>query len=300
MRQCRHAIKAAEDPCASVLFLVVSSQLQVTAKPLQSPTPDKGAVRFFLTASAKGGSAAVLQETELTVVVDEVPAQVKALRPVKDDPLLFALLVDISKSDAATADSVKEAAFQLFQRLGSSQNQGYLGFFNHRLTISRTPLPVSQAKQALDAATFTGGTAIYDAIEQTCRQKLSRAGNPDRPRRLILVISDGEDNQSHVTHRGAEEAALEEGISVVSIVTRSALGGERGEAFMREVSHRTGGLSIEKDLKQAVPVALAAIDAQWEITLAPPRPADKKLHSMQVKCKQKDVHISAPSDVLLE
>jgi Ca-activated chloride channel homolog len=273
--------------------------MQVTARPFQLPT-EAGVVRFFLTASAKGDPPAALQKEELSAVVDGTAAQIKGVRPAKDDPLLFAVLVDISKSDAAAADSVREAAFQLFRRLGVGQNQGYLGFFNHRLAMTRTTIPVSQVRQALDAAVFEGGTAVYDAIGLTCRQKLSRSGNPDRTRRLIVLISDGEDNSSHVTHGGAEESALEEGVSVFSIVTKSPLGGERGEAFMKEISHRTGGFSTEKDLNQAVPASLAAIDAQWELTVALASPADKKLHPMQIKCKQKDVRISSPSDVFLE
>lgn len=282
------------------LLLVASCQMEMSARPLRALAPDSGDVRFFLTASAKGDSPAVLQETDLSVVVDGAPVQVKGVRPANDEPLLFALLVDISRSDAPDADAVRQAAFELFQRLGMGQNQGFLGFFNHRLAISRTPLPIQQAKQALDAATFTGGTAVYDAVEQTCRQKLNRSGNPDKPRRLILLISDGEDNSSHTTNRGAEEAALEEGVSVFSIVTKSPLGGARGQAFMKEIGHRTGGLSTEKDLKQAVAISIAAIETQWEVTLASSRSADRKLHSLQIKCKQKDVHISAPSDVFLE
>jgi|SRR5215471_3580662 len=293
--------------CAVVPLLVVTSQMQVTARRLQLPASNTGIARIFLTASAKGASRVVLQDMELSAVVDEAPAQVRTLRPAKDEPLLFALLVDVSRSSAKSAnaaDSKKEAAFQLFQRLSTGQNQGYLALFNQRLAISKTPLAVSQAKQALDGATFTGGTAVFDAVEQTCRKKLSRSGNSGRPRRLILLISDGEDNSSHVTNRQAEKAALEEGVSVFSIVTKSYLGPTPGATFMKEFSHRTGGFSTETDpetdLKQAVQLSLASIEAQWELTLSAASPADRKLHSMQIKCKQKDVHISAPSDAVLE
>jgi len=62
----------------------------------------------------------------------------------------------------------------------------------------------------------------------------------------------------------------------------------------------SGRLSTDKDLKKGVSVSVVAIEAQWMITWLQTQSADKNLHSMQLKCGQKDVHIYAPSDVLLE
>jgi len=269
------------------------------ATPPQSPR-NKPDLQFFLTALAKDGSPAALQETELSVLVDKTPAQVTAVRSAKEEPLLFAVLVDVSKSDETAAYFVTKAAFQLFQHLATTQNEGYLVLFNSKVAVSRDPIPVSQAKKALDSVPFEGGTAVYDAIEETCKQVLSRSGNPTRARRVILLISDGEDNQSHVTRERAEEAALEEGVSVFSLMTSGLRDLPRGEKFMREVSQRTGGVSTDKDLKKAVAASLAAVDAQWMITFASTRSADNQLHSIEVNSMQKDVHISAPAAVHLE
>jgi len=274
----------------------------VAASP--QPSPGQGELQFFLTAVAKDDSPTVPQENGLSVLLDKTAAQVKGVRSAKDDPLLFAVLVDVSGSDAPTANSIREAAFQLFQGLVSPQNQGYLVFFNDRVVMSQIPLSVSQAKQVLDLATFKGGTAVYDAIEQTCKQKLSRSGNPARPRRVILLISDGGDNASDVTAMKAEQAVLEEGVSVFSVVTKGPMAGPmtgtRGQKILKQISQRTGGLATDKDLKQAVPMALAAIEAQWAVTVVPTQSADRKLHSMQIKSAQKDVRVSAPSDLFLE
>jgi len=285
--------------CATVLVWALSNRIEVVAAAPQS-SPGQGELQFFLIAHAKDNSPTVLQETGLSVLVDKTVAQVKGVRSAKGDPLVFAVLVDVSRSDVAAANSIKEAAFQLFQGLASPQNQGYLVLFDHQLAMSQIPLSVSQAKQVLDSAVFNGGTAVYDAIEQTCKQKLSRSENPARPRRVILLISDGEDNSSHVTHMKAEQAALEEGVSVFSVVTKGPMGGPQGEKFLREISQKTGGLATDKDLQQAVPVSLAAIEAQWAVTVAPTQSADRKIHSMQIKYAPKDVRISAPSGLLLE
>jgi hypothetical protein len=81
---------------------------------------------------------------------------------------------------------------------------------------------------------------------------------------------------------------------------RHTCSGPQGEKFLKEISQRTGGLATDKDLKQAIPLSLAAIEAQWAVTVVPTQSADRKLHSMQTKCAQKDVRISAPSGLFLE
>jgi VWFA-related protein len=218
---------------------------------------------------------------------------------VKDDPLLFAILVDMSKSDGSNANSIKNAAFEVFQGLTSPQNQGYLVMFDHEVSTTQTPISISEAKKALDSALFGGGTAVYDAIEMTCRQRLSRSGNPPMSRRVIFLISDGEDNSSHVTRKQAEQAALEEGVSVFSVMTSPMNGLNRGEKVLREVSQMTGGFATDTDLRKAVSLLLTAMKAQWAISLVSTQSADRKLHSIEIKYSQRDVRISAPS-VLLE
>jgi hypothetical protein len=277
---------------------MLSNQIEITASP--QALSGQADFQFFLTALAKDNSPAVLQETALSVRIDKAVAQVKSVRSVKDDPLLFAVVVDVSKSDASIANSIKEAAFQLFQGLASAQNQGYLVLFNHEVEATEDPISVSEAKKALDSATFEGGTAVYDAVEITCRQRLSRSENSAKSRRVIFLISDGEDNSSHVTRAKAEQAALEEGVSVFSVATKNSISGPIGEKVLKEVSQMTGGFATAKDLKQAVPLSLAAIKAQWVVTLVSTQSADRNLHSMQIKCTQKDVRILAPSSVLLE
>lgn len=300
MRECRMR------PCPQkmarwiVVLCAVLGHIEVFAATPQSSAPARSATRVFLTTFDDDKSPGALQQSELSVLVDKVPAPLTDVHSAKDDPLLFAVVVDISRSDAATANSIREAALELFQQLTNDRTQGFLVLFNQAVAASKTALSVSQAKKVLDTARFGGGTAVYDAVEETCKHQLSRSGNPDRPRRAILLISDGDDNLSHVNRVRVEEVAIEEGVSVFSIVTKSSFGGSHGEKVLKEMSQRTGGFVTDKDLKQAVRLTVEALETQWAITLAPTQSADSKLHALQIKCTRKDVHISAPGAVLLQ
>jgi Ca-activated chloride channel family protein len=281
-----------------VLFSSVSSQDQTALQNPQSPT-DRKSVQIFLTASGKHDSPITPTQSELSVSVDKQAAQVNTLRAAKSDALLFAVVVDASKSDAGGAALIKKAALQLFQALSTDGNRGYLVLFNVSVAISRQPLQVSEAQSVLDAAKFGGGTAVYDAIGQTCVQKLSRSGNPDTPRRVILLISDGEDNQSHVTHTAAEETAEKEGVAVFSLITESSLAGPQGEHFMKEVSQNTGGRAISvKNPTDSVAPLLTAIEGQCALSFVPAQSLGQKLHSLGIKASQKDIRIFAPAQIV--
>ena len=264
-----------------------ASQTQQAAKPSQT---------VYFTAQAKDGSSVVLDARELSVSIDKQPSPIGVMRSSKEDPLLFAVLVDVSNSDAASANAIRQVTLQLFQGLGNGRNHGYLVLFNQGVAISKQPLATSQAKQAVEEVKFTGGTAVYDAIEQTCRRTLNRLANPDNPRRVIILISDGADNQSHVPYTKAEEVAQEEGVPVFSLAPQAE---PRGERFLKEVSESTGGRYINNNLQQVVPIVLSAIDAQWLVSFTPSQPGGGKLHSVRVKSTQKHVEISAPANIFL-
>jgi len=286
--------------CGVILFSAVSTQGQAAVQAPQSP-PDNKPVQVFLTASDKHDSPVVLAQSELSVSVDKHPGQVNTLRAAKSDALLFAVVVDTSRSDAGGAALIKNAALQLFQGLSTGGNQGYLVLFNHLVAMSKQPLQISQVQSALDATNFSGATAVYDAIEQTCTQKLSRSGNPDTPRRVVLLISDGEDNSSRVTHTAAEESAEKEGVAVFSLITQSSLSGPRGERFMKEVSQDTGGRAISvKNPMDGVAPLITAIEDQWAVSFLPAQSLDQKLHSLGIKTSQKDVRISAPAHIFVQ
>jgi hypothetical protein len=158
--------------------------------------------------------------------------------------------------------------------------------FNSLVDISAQPLQILQAQRALDEAQFGDGTAVYDAIEQTCARKLSRLGSPETPRRVIFLISDGEDNASHVPHTDAELAAEVEGVTVFSLVTRPSLvesrgplsAEGRGAQFLKELSRNTGG---------------------WTLSIVPSQSNDRKLHSLRIKSSQKGADLATPAYVFL-
>src|SRR5262249_36467900 len=157
----------------------------------------------------------------------------------------------------------------------------YLVLFSDQIVSSRQPIDLLQAKQVLGEVKFGGGTAIYDAIDQTCKHQLSWASNPDKVRRGMFLISDGEDNSSRIDRLKAEHAAQEEGVAIFTLMTHPSFAGPRprGERSLKELSKETGGFVTDRNLKDAVPLAESLLRSQWIFSFDPAK-SDQKLHPL--------------------
>jgi VWFA-related protein len=273
-----------------------------TAQDSQSTQSDGNQSQVFVTASHKNGSPLTLSSSDLTLFVDKRPVRVVDIRSAKGDPLLFALLVDVSKSDGEEAKMIRELAVQIFRRLAVGSNRGYLVLFNDKAAMSQTPMSPEQAELNLNAVKFDRGTAIYDAIAQTATYKFGSAENATNPRRAIVLISDGEDNSSHINHVKAQEAAQEAHVAIFPVLIPSTFAGpvRRGPERMNDFSRATGGRLVEADtIPGAIQSLLSAVDEQWVISLVPASTANRKLHGLQIRSMTKDIKISAPAALYL-
>ena len=287
-----------QNALCAVLLLAAASTSQMTGQTGLPLPKEQKAVEVFLTATGSD-SPGLPSLSNLSVYVDKRPTQVVSLRSAKGEQLTFALLVDVSTSQSKNADSIRDAAWQIFEGLSNGNNRGYLVFFENRVLISKAPVQKSSAQLALKNVKFGGGTAIFDAIGDTCTQVLKSSLNPGSPRRVIVLLSDGDDNQSRLTAKKAEEAAEGEGVAIFTLSTSST--GAREDRFLKEASQKTGGQTIiAHDLGEGVRPLLAAIDDQWAITLLPLATPDRELHSLEIKNAEKEVRISSPARISLQ
>jgi Ca-activated chloride channel family protein len=86
-----------------------------------------------------------------------------------------------------------------------------------------------------------GGTSLYDAIYLVATEKLTR-----RPgRRIMVVISDGDDNSSRLSMTEVLEAVQRNDIVIYTISTNStSMGGDkngRGDKVLKNFAEDTGG-----------------------------------------------------------
>jgi len=204
----------------------------------------------------------------------------------------------VSGSEAKNAEPIRKAAAEIFRELSARGGSGYLVVFNQGIAASKTPMTPDAAQADLDKVRFYGGTAEYDAMDEACTQILSRAKNPGVARRILVLLSDGEDDESHIRDDKVEEDAEREGISIYTMAT--ARSEWHGANFLAESGLRTGGLAVlPHTVAGGVASLLAAIDGQWELRAEATGAQPQTLQSLKVETRQKGVHLSTPKKTLI-
>src|SRR5262249_44640635 len=85
-----------------------------------------------------------------------------------------------------------------------------------------------------------GGTSLFDAVSSAC-WKLADYPDDDRVARVIVVLSDGEDNSSHTTLKQAIQTEEKTGVTVYTISTRQNVGDKTDADKVLEVLAESSG-----------------------------------------------------------
>src|SRR5574341_783836 len=185
-----------------------------------------------------------LSELDFKVLDDGRPPQsLVHFRRETDLPLRVALLIDASSSIRERFQFEQEASIEFFSQIVRPKyDKAMVVGFDSTIEVTQdftdqTEL-LSKGVRMLRAG---GGTALYDAIYKTCKEKLIKADAGRTVRRAIVVLSDGEDNQSHATREEAIEMALRAEAVVYAISTNISGGARPGDKELERIAEATGG-----------------------------------------------------------
>ena len=142
-----------------------------------------------------------------------------------------------------------------------------------------------------------GGTALYDAIYKACKEKLYERS--DRPvRKAIIVVSDGEDNQSEVTRAQAIEMAQRSEVLIYAISTDDSGLILRGDKVLEDIASATGGRAFFPFKMKDITHSFAAIEdelrSQYAVAYKPSDfDADGRYRSIEITALKKDLQVRA-------
>lgn len=129
------------------------------------------------------------------------------------------------------------------------------------------------------------GAALYDAIVGACKERMA-VEETHPARRVLVVISNGEDNQSRFTYQQAIAAAQSAGVVIFTVNTGSGGSGDHGEVRLREFSDQTGGIIFPGSNPGTISRPFEAISDQiHSMYVASYAPADPANAHLTVKAK---------------
>ncbi len=184
-----------------------------------------------------------LTRDDFTVYEDSQKQEIKNFARETNLPLTIAMLIDTSQSVAPKLKFEQEAAIGFFQSILRDRDRAMLVEFDSGVTMLQdfTSDPNKMAKE-IRRLRAAGGTALYDAIYQTCDEKLIR----ETGRKAIIILSDGDDESSKLSLHQASEMALraESTIFAISISKGGFFGvgsTKEGDNVLRDLAQQTGG-----------------------------------------------------------
>ena len=180
-------------------------------------------VRLPITVTDKKGQFVPgLTQQDFIVLEDKVPQQIETFA---DDlgqelPLYVAVLMDTSPSTAGKLKFEQESAMNFIQTVVRPRRDRVLfATFDHEISLKQD---FTDKLDLLDRAVFsvkkTGSqTALFDAVWQFCEEKMRSAPG----RRVLVVITDGEDTYSRANLRDAIDIAQRTETTVFAISTKA-------------------------------------------------------------------------------
>jgi Ca-activated chloride channel family protein len=184
-------------------------------------------------------------KSDFSVLDDNKPAeQIRSFHRETDLPLQVGLLVDASNSVRDRFKFEQESAIEfLNQTVRPRYDKAFVVGFDVTPEVTQDFTDNTEAlSRGIRALRPGGGTAMYDALYFACRDKLLKEQQTGPVRRAIILLSDGEDNMSHVTREEAIDMSLRAGVIVYTIST-NITGGARhgGDKVLDRIADATGG-----------------------------------------------------------
>jgi VWFA-related protein len=167
-----------------------------------------------------------LEKQDFKVLDDNVPQDIRYFSRQSDLPLRIGMLLDTSNSIRDRIKFEQDAANNfLFSVLRRGKDEAFAMTFDDEPQVIQAFTPdTGKLRDQILRTRAGGGTAVYDAIYQACVQELSHPPRPpgDQPdvvRRVMILISDGEDNLSTHTRAEAIEMAQRSSVVIYTIST---------------------------------------------------------------------------------
>jgi Ca-activated chloride channel family protein len=141
-----------------------------------------------------------------------------------------------------------------------------------------------------------GGTAMFDAVYFACRDKLLKVPQTGPLRKAIILLSDGDDNQSHVTREEAIEMAQRAGVIIYTISTNVMGGDQRGDKILQRIADATGGRAFLPfqltDVANAFSQIQDELRSQYAISWKPSDfVADGRYRTIEILADQKNLRV---------
>src|SRR3954452_12383991 len=285
---------------ACALGVVYAHQSQPTPQPHAAASEDAPIraevtrVNMLFTVTDKHGRFVTdLVKNDFQLSENKKPQSILEFTSETDLPLRLGILIDTSNSIRDRFRFQQEAATNFVNSVVRKEDKAVVVSFDSgaELVADLTD-DTHKLENAIRGLRPGGGTALYDAIYFACKDKLMLDQPMYKFRRAIVILSDGEDNESRTSRDQALEMAQRADTVIYTISTNISHIETDGDKVMRYFAEQTGGVSFfpfqAKDLDQSFENIANELRHQYNLFYRPqPLNNDGLYHNVQIKVKSR-------------
>src|SRR5271157_5718797 len=185
-----------------------------------------------------------LTKDDLKIFEDGKPQEIRFFSRETDLPLRIGMLIDTSNSIRDRLHFEQDAAVDfLTEVLRPGKDRAFVEAFDvEPQFIQDYTDDVEKLSNAIQSLRAGGVTSLYDAVFLACKEKLYIFPPPEPYlRRVLIVISDGQDNQSVHTRDEAIAMAQKAEVTIFTIGTNRSGAEGKGDQVLKMLAKDTGG-----------------------------------------------------------
>jgi len=255
---------------------------------------------LFTVTDKKGRFITNLGKDDFEVFESKKPQNILEFVAESDLPLRLAILIDTSNSIRDRFRFQQDAAVEFIRDVIRPQDKAVVvSFDTSPELIADLTNDVDKLEKAVRSLRPGGGTALYEAMFFAARDKLMQDQPLHKFRRAMIVLSDGEDNQSNYTRDQALEMSQKADAVIYTISTNISRQPTDGDKVLKYFSSETGGITFfpfkVEDLSQSFENIANELRHQYSILYRPdPNKPDGLWHAVDIKIKgRKDLVVRA-------
>jgi VWFA-related protein len=240
---------------------------------------------LFIATDKRGKFVRNLDQGDFAILDDHKPPQsIVNFRRETDLPLKLGLLIDVSGSVHTRFDFEQDAAISFMQHtLRVGFDKAFVMGFNSTQQLRQDFTDnVQLLSDGVHSLRDGGGTALYDRPQ----------------RRAVIILSDGDDNQSEYTLAQAVEMAQRAEVIIYAISTDDSGLVLRGDKNLEKLASATGGRAFfpfkMKDIKNSFAAIEDELRSQYVVSYHPADfDPDGRYRSIEILALKKDLQVRA-------
>ncbi|MFY9724107.1 MAG: VWA domain-containing protein [Bryobacteraceae bacterium] len=256
---------------------------------------------LFTVTDKRGRFVTDLARDDFEVTEGKRPQAIQEFTAESDLPLRLGILIDTSNSVRDRFRFEQDAAAEFLRTVMRARLDKALlvRFDTHAELVTDLVDDPVKLEAGIRDLRPGGGTALYDAIYYACRDKLALDQPRTKFRRAIVIVSDGDDNQSDYTRDQALEMAQKADVVIYAISTNSSGAATDGDKVLRYLTSETGGRAFfpfqVEDMEQSFENIANELRHQYNILYRPePLLTDGQWHPVSLRVKgRKDLIVRA-------